>query len=151
MVVHLNPASGVPLYVQLIEQVKHAIETGVLRAGDQLPSVRQIAEELTINPNTVARAYRELEHEGARLKSQYEQRIAQAQTAAYAAKDVILQDARQQREKILGQARDEAAKELDQVRRDITDALEHEKRLADAEVSALARDMVSKVLGRSVA
>jgi len=64
MVLHLNPASGVPLYLQLIEQVKHAIETGVLRAGDQLPSVRQIAEELLINPNTVARAYRELEHEG---------------------------------------------------------------------------------------
>lgn len=64
MVLHLNPSSGVPLYLQLIEQVKHAIETGVLRAGDQLPSVRQIAEELLINPNTVARAYRELEHEG---------------------------------------------------------------------------------------
>ena len=64
MVLHLNPASGVPLYLQLIEQVKHAIETGVLRAGDQLPSVRQIAEELLINPNTAARAYRELEHEG---------------------------------------------------------------------------------------
>ena len=64
MIVHLNPSSGVPLYLQLIEQVKHAIETGVLRAGDQLPSVRQIAEELLINPNTVARAYRELEHEG---------------------------------------------------------------------------------------
>jgi GntR family transcriptional regulator len=63
MILHLNPASGVPLYLQLIEQVKHAIETGVLRAGDQLPSVRQIAEELLINPNTVARAYRELEHE----------------------------------------------------------------------------------------
>jgi GntR family transcriptional regulator len=63
MVLHLNPSSGVPLYLQLIEQVKHAIETGVLRAGDQLPSVRQIAEELLINPNTVARAYRELEHE----------------------------------------------------------------------------------------
>ena len=64
MVFHLNPASGVPLYLQLIEQVKHAIESGVLAAGDQLPSVRQIAEELLINPNTVARAYRELEHEG---------------------------------------------------------------------------------------
>ncbi len=64
MVLHLNPASGIPLYLQLMEQVKHAIETGVLRAGDQLPSVRQIAEELLINPNTVARAYRELEHEG---------------------------------------------------------------------------------------
>jgi GntR family transcriptional regulator len=64
MILHLNPSSGVPLYLQLIEQVKHAIETGVLRAGDQLPSVRQIAEDLLINPNTVARAYRELDHEG---------------------------------------------------------------------------------------
>jgi len=64
VILHLNPSSGVPLYLQLIEQVKHAIETGVLRAGDQLPSVRQIAEDLLINPNTVARAYRELEHEG---------------------------------------------------------------------------------------
>jgi GntR family transcriptional regulator len=60
----LNPASGVPLYLQLIEQVKHAIETGAIRAGEQLPSVRQMAEDLVINPNTVARAYREMEHEG---------------------------------------------------------------------------------------
>jgi GntR family transcriptional regulator len=52
------------MYLQLIEQVKHAIETGVMRAGEQLPSVRQMAEDLVINPNTVARAYRELEHEG---------------------------------------------------------------------------------------
>jgi GntR family transcriptional regulator len=64
MVPRLNPASGVPLYIQLIEQVKHAIETGAIRAGEQLPSVRQMAENLVINPNTVARAYRELEHEG---------------------------------------------------------------------------------------
>jgi GntR family transcriptional regulator len=64
MLFNLNPSSGVPVYLQLIEQVKHAIESGVVRAGEQLPSVRQIAEELLINPNTVARAYRELEHEG---------------------------------------------------------------------------------------
>jgi GntR family transcriptional regulator len=64
MLLRLNPSSGVPLYVQLVEQVKHAIETGATRAGEQLPSVRQMAEELLINPNTVARAYRELEHEG---------------------------------------------------------------------------------------
>jgi GntR family transcriptional regulator len=63
MVLRLNPASGIPLYVQLIEQVKHAIETGAIRAGEQLPSVRQMAEDLLINPNTVVRAYRELEHE----------------------------------------------------------------------------------------
>src|SRR5215471_12601072 len=64
MTLRLNPASGVPLYLQIIEQVKHAIETGAMRAGEQLPSVRQMAEDLVINPNTVARAYRELEHEG---------------------------------------------------------------------------------------
>jgi len=64
MLLHLNPSSGVPLYVQLVEQVKHAIETGAMQVGEQLPSVRQMAEELLINPNTVARAYRELEHQG---------------------------------------------------------------------------------------
>jgi GntR family transcriptional regulator len=47
-----------------MEQVKHAVETGELRAGDQLPAIRKLAEDLVMNPNTVARAYRELEHEG---------------------------------------------------------------------------------------
>ena len=59
-----NPSSGVPIYLQLMEQVKHAIETGALRPGEQLPSIRPLAEELVVNPNTVAKAYRELEHEG---------------------------------------------------------------------------------------
>ena len=59
-----NPSSGVPIYLQLMEQVKHAIETGALRPGEQLPGMRPLAEELVINPNTVAKAYRELEHEG---------------------------------------------------------------------------------------
>ena len=59
-----NTASGVPVYVQLMEQVKHAVETGALRPGEQLPAIRRVAEELVINPNTVARVYRELEHEG---------------------------------------------------------------------------------------
>jgi len=59
-----NPSSGVPIYLQLMEQVKHAIETGALRRGEQLPGIRPLAEELVINPNTVAKVYRELEHEG---------------------------------------------------------------------------------------
>jgi GntR family transcriptional regulator len=59
-----NPALGVPIYLQLMEQVKHAVETGALRAGEQLPGIRPLAEQLVINPNTVAKAYRELEHEG---------------------------------------------------------------------------------------
>lgn len=59
-----NPSTGVPIYLQLMEQVKHAVETGALRPGEQLPGIRPLAEQLVINPNTVAKAYRELEHEG---------------------------------------------------------------------------------------
>jgi GntR family transcriptional regulator len=64
MILRPNPSLGVPIYLQLMEQVKHAIETGALRPGEQLPGIRPLAEELVINPNTVAKAYRELEHEG---------------------------------------------------------------------------------------
>jgi GntR family transcriptional regulator len=60
----LNASSGVPLYLQLMEQVKHAVETGALRPGDRLPAIRALAQELVMNSNTVVRAYRELEHEG---------------------------------------------------------------------------------------
>src|ERR1022692_477228 len=64
MLFRLNPSSGVPIYLQLMEQIKHAIETGALTAGDQLPTIRKLAEDLVMNPNTVVRAYRELQHEG---------------------------------------------------------------------------------------
>ena len=64
MFIRPNPSSGVPIYLQLMEQVKHSIETGALRPGEQLPGIRPLAEELVMNPNTVAKAYRELEHEG---------------------------------------------------------------------------------------
>jgi len=64
MMLRLNQSSGIPLYLQLMEQVKHAVETGALKSGDRLPTIRKLAEDLVMNPNTVARAYRELEHEG---------------------------------------------------------------------------------------
>src|SRR5262249_53248413 len=60
----LNASSGVPLYVQLMEQVKHAVETAALRPGDQLPTIRALAQELVMNSNTVVRADRYLEHDG---------------------------------------------------------------------------------------
>jgi len=60
----LNPLSGTPLYLQLVEHLKHSIATGAVKAGEQLPSVRKMAEDLLINPNTVVRAYRDLESEG---------------------------------------------------------------------------------------
>ncbi len=62
--VRLNPSSGTPLYLQLVEHLKHSIATGAIKAGEQLPSVRRMAEDLLINPNTVVRAYRDLESEG---------------------------------------------------------------------------------------
>jgi GntR family transcriptional regulator len=64
MIFRLTPSSGVPVYLQLMGQVKHAVETGALQAGDQLPTIRKLAEDLVVNPNTVVRAYRELQHEG---------------------------------------------------------------------------------------
>jgi GntR family transcriptional regulator len=57
----LDPQSGVPVYRQIIDQVRGGIATGALTVGDQLPTVRQLAVDLSINPNTVVRAYRELE------------------------------------------------------------------------------------------
>lgn len=60
----LDPRSGVPVYRQLIDQVQAAIAMGTLSVGDQLPTVRQVAVSLAINPNTVLRAYREMEIRG---------------------------------------------------------------------------------------
>lgn len=60
----LDSRSGVPAYVQLQQQVKHAMRTGTLHPGDQLPSAREVVLSLGINPNTVLKAYRELERDG---------------------------------------------------------------------------------------
>jgi GntR family transcriptional regulator len=64
MIFRVNPASGQPLYLQLIEQVRHAIETGVLQDGDQMPGIRTLAEQLIVSHNTIAKAYTELQHMG---------------------------------------------------------------------------------------
>ena len=59
----VDPHSGVPLYLQLIDQVKRGVALGTLVPGEQLPTVKALAVDLTVNPNTVARAYRELERD----------------------------------------------------------------------------------------
>ena len=64
VVLTVDPRSGVPIYLQVIEQVKRSVAVGVLGSGEQLPTVKQLALDLTINPNTVAKAYRELERDG---------------------------------------------------------------------------------------
>ena len=60
----LDPASGVPTYLQLVQQVEHALRLGYLKPGDQLPKVRDVVAALAINPNTVLKAYKELETQG---------------------------------------------------------------------------------------
>src|SRR4051812_26090843 len=61
---HLDERSGVSPYLQLVRQVRQALRLGLLREGDQLPTVKDVVSRLAINPNTVLKAYRELEHEG---------------------------------------------------------------------------------------
>jgi DNA-binding transcriptional regulator YhcF (GntR family) len=60
----LDPSSGVPTYLQLVQQVEHALRLGFLKPGDQLPKIRDVVAALAINPNTVFKAYRELEMKG---------------------------------------------------------------------------------------
>jgi len=64
MELHLSPHDGVPIYLQIVNQVKYLVAAGRLAPGEELPPIRVLAERLLINPNTVARAYRELETAG---------------------------------------------------------------------------------------
>ncbi len=64
MDIHISPHGDVPIYEQIISQVKHLVASGRLAPGEELPAIRVLAERLTVNPNTVARAYRELELAG---------------------------------------------------------------------------------------
>jgi GntR family transcriptional regulator len=68
--IRLETSDGVPIYLQIVDQIKRSVAVGRLKPEDPLPSVRQLALDLTINPNTVARAYLELEHDGVIYKRQ---------------------------------------------------------------------------------
>jgi GntR family transcriptional regulator len=64
MQIEIDSTDGIPIYLQLVQQVKYLIATGRLQAGQQLPSVRKLSDQLVVNPNTIAKAYRELELTG---------------------------------------------------------------------------------------
>lgn len=69
MQIHLDPSGGVPIYQQIVTQVKYLVSAGRLHPGEEMPPIRALAERLVINPNTVARAYRELERAGVVVKN----------------------------------------------------------------------------------
>lgn len=64
MIFKIKPNAGQPIYLQLMQQIQHAVEVGVLQQGDMLPGIRTLAEELVVSHNTIAKAYSELEHAG---------------------------------------------------------------------------------------
>jgi GntR family transcriptional regulator len=64
MQIHITTSDGVPIYLQVVNQVKYLVAAGRLKAGEELPPIRTLAEKLVVNPNTIARAYRELESAG---------------------------------------------------------------------------------------
>ena len=63
MFIQINPSSSTPIYIQIMEQIKYAIASGVAKEGEQLLSVRELARQLRVNPNTISKAYHELERE----------------------------------------------------------------------------------------
>jgi GntR family transcriptional regulator len=64
MQIHISPSDGVPIYLQVVNQIKYLVAAGRLSSGEELPPIRALAEKLIVNPNTIARAYRELEIAG---------------------------------------------------------------------------------------
>ncbi|HEU4344590.1 MAG TPA: ATP synthase F0 subunit B [Candidatus Binatia bacterium] len=93
----------------------------------------------------------DLEVEGGRLKTEYEERIARAEAAGNAAKNEILQAAREQRERILTAARDEASSTLERLREELQREMATQRRVAAVEAASVAQAMASKILGRNVA
>ncbi|HEY7984495.1 MAG TPA: GntR family transcriptional regulator [Ktedonobacterales bacterium] len=117
----INPRSGVPIYVQLVEQIRRALEVGILRPGDALPTVRQLASELTIAPNTIVKAYGELEALGL-----IESRAGAGTTVSARLDGILRRQARQRlRERLSQLVHDGVALEVgaDELRAWLADAL----------------------------
>src|SRR6516225_6690579 len=94
MDIHISPHDGVPIYQQIVNQVKYLVAAGRLAPGEELPAIRVLAEQLEVNPNTVARAYRELEVAGL---------VTKRRTAGTYVSDAGSPLARRERRKILTQ------------------------------------------------
>ena len=114
MQIHISANDGVPIYLQIVNQVKYLVASGRLAAGDELPPIRVLAEQLIVNPNTVARAYRELESLGI---------VEKRRTAGTYVSDQGSPLARRERVKILSQRVDALLAEAQQMDISIDDLL----------------------------
>jgi GntR family transcriptional regulator len=114
MQIHISANDGIPIYLQIVNQVKYLVASGRLAAGDELPPIRVLAEQLIVNPNTVARAYRELEALGI---------VEKRRTAGTYVSDQGSPLARRERVKILSQRIDALLAEAQQMDISIDDLL----------------------------
>jgi GntR family transcriptional regulator len=112
---HISPHDGVPIYLQIVNQVKYQVASGRLEPGEELPPIRALAEQLLVNPNTVARAYRELELAGVVIKRR---------TAGTYVSDSASPLARRQRLRIISDRVDALLAEARQMNIDIEDLIE---------------------------
>jgi GntR family transcriptional regulator len=112
---HISPHDGVPIYLQIVNQVKYLVASGRLEPGEELPAIRALAEQLLVNPNTVARAYRELELAGV---------VVKRRTAGTYVSDAASPLARRQRLKIISERVDALLAEARQMNIDIDQLIE---------------------------
>jgi GntR family transcriptional regulator len=117
---HISPHDGVPIYLQIVNQVKYLVASGRLEPGEELPAIRTLAEQLLVNPNTVARAYRELETAGV---------VVKRRTAGTYVSDAASPLARRERRKIITERVDALLAEARQMNIDTDDLVEliHER------------------------
>src|SRR5437763_11053595 len=115
MDLHISSGDGVPIYLQIVNQVKYLVASGRLAAGDELPPIRVLAEKLLVNPNTVARAYRELEMAGV---------VTKRRTAGTYVSDAGSPLARRERLKILTERADALLAEARQMNVSLKELIE---------------------------
>jgi len=113
--IHISPNDGIPIYLQIVNQVKYLVASGRLAPGEELPPIRVLAERLLINPNTVARAYRELEVAGV---------VSKRRTAGTFVSDAGSPLARRERLKILTERIDALLSEARQMDIDLDEVLQ---------------------------
>ena len=123
MQIHISPSDGVPIYLQIVNQVKYLVASGRLVPGEELPPIRVLAEQLVVNPNTVARAYRDLEEAGVVTKR------STAGTYVSAAASPL---ARRERLKVLTERVDALVAEARQLGFDVDDVVDLVRRRDEA-------------------
>ena len=115
MQLHISPGDGVPIYQQIVNQVKYLVASGRLNPGEEVPPIRTLAEKLRVNPNTVARAYRELEFDGV---------VTKRRTAGTYVSDAGSPLSRRERLRILAERADTLLAEARQMNIDLEEVIE---------------------------